>query len=68
MRRFRELAIYGITLVLAAMPWIGWRFGHAVSVSPSSLLAYYLEYDIHKTAFYLMFSDPIKSGEIFWIH
>jgi hypothetical protein len=66
MRRFRELAIYGITLVLAIMPWIGWRVGNAVSVSPSSLLAYYLQYDVHNTAFYLMFSDPIKSGEMLW--
>ena len=66
MRRFRELAIYGITLVLAIMPWIGWRVVNSVSVSPSSLLAYYLQYDVHNTAFYLMLSGAIKSGEMLW--
>ena len=66
MWRFRELAIYRITLVLAIMPWIGWRVGHAVFVSPSSLQVYYLQYDFHNTALYLVLAAPIKSGEMLW--
>ncbi|MGE5820485.1 MAG: hypothetical protein ACM37Z_20840 [Deltaproteobacteria bacterium] len=66
MRRFRELAIYSVTLALAMLPWLAWRIGHEVQVSQSSLLAYYLQYNVHNTAFYLMWSHPLKGGEMLW--
>lgn len=65
-RRFRELAIYGATLALATLPWAAWRMGHEVHVPQSSLLAYYLEYDVHNTAFYLLWAHPVKGGEMLW--
>jgi hypothetical protein len=64
--RFRELAIYSVTLALGMVPWVAWRMAHEGQVLQSSLLAYYVHYDIHNTAFYLMGSDPIKGGEILW--
>jgi hypothetical protein len=66
MRRFRELAIYSVTLALTMLPWVAWRIGHEVHVSQASLLAYYLQYDVHNTAFYLMWSYPLKGGEMLW--
>ena len=65
-RRFRDLAIYSVILALAMLPWVAWRMGHEVHVSQSSLLAYYLQYDVHNTAFYLMWFHPLKAGEMLW--
>ncbi|MGE5306521.1 MAG: hypothetical protein ACM3TN_24700 [Alphaproteobacteria bacterium] len=65
-RRFRELAIYSVTLALALLPWVAWRIGHQTHVSQASLLAYYVQYDIHNTAFYLIGSRPIQGGEMIW--
>lgn len=65
-RRFRELAIYSITLALAVLPWFVWRTGHAATLSQSSLLAYYVQYDLHNTVLYLSGSQLIKAGDMVW--
>jgi hypothetical protein len=65
-RRFRELAIYSVTLAFALLPWVAWRIDHQAHVSQASLLAYYVQYDLHNTAFYLMGSRPIQGGEMIW--
>jgi hypothetical protein len=65
-RRFRELAIYILTFALPLLPWLVWRIVNQPDVVPSSLLAYYVQYDLRNTAFYLMAFHPIRATEMVW--
>ena len=65
-RRFRELAIYSITMAVAMSPWVAWRIDHQAHLSQASLLAYYVQYDFHNTAFYLLAAHSSEAGEMIW--
>lgn len=65
-RRFRWLAIYGVTLGLGVLPWLAWRFTHKPDVLQSSLLSYYVQYNLGDSAFYLIISQPVQAAQMVW--
>jgi hypothetical protein len=65
-RRWRQLTLYTVTFALAVLPWVVWRLFHKADVLDSSLLSYYVQYDLHHTAFYLIVGDPLRAAQMFW--
>lgn len=65
-RRWRQLALYIVTFVVAMLPWFVWCIFHKAHVLDSSLLSYYVQYDLRHTAFYLTVADPLRAAQMFW--